>query len=130
MQKAPVYEDVVREVRDFLVARALVCEGAGIAHERIAIDPGFGFGKTRAHNLALLAALPDIVALGYPVLVGLSRKSTLGAITGRDEGERLAASVAAAVLAVERGASIVRAHDVRETVDALAVVQAVRGGAA
>jgi dihydropteroate synthase len=130
MQRAPDYGDVVAEVRDYLGGRAHACEQAGIARERIVVDPGFGFGKTRAHNLALLAALPDIVALGYPVLVGLSRKSTLGAITGRDEGERLAASVAAAVLAVERGASIVRAHDVRETADALAVVQALRDGAA
>ena len=125
MQRAPEYEDVVGEVRDFLAARARACEDTGIARERIAIDPGFGFGKTRAHNLVLLDRLGDLATLGYPVLAGLSRKSTLGAITGRDEDERLAASVAAAVIAVERGASIVRAHDVRETLDAILVAHAV-----
>jgi dihydropteroate synthase len=125
MQHAPAYADVVAEVRAFLLERAGVCEAAGIARERIAIDPGFGFGKTPAHNLALLAHVGDLASAGYPVVAGLSRKSMLGAITGRDEGERLAASVAAALAAVERGASIVRVHDVRETVDALAVRQAV-----
>ena len=125
MQQAPVYGDVVAEVRDFLAARAQACEDAGIARERIVVDPGFGFGKTRAHNLELLDRLGELATLGYPVLAGWSRKSTLGAITGRGEEERLAASVAAAVLAVERGASIVRVHDVRETVDAVAVAQAV-----
>jgi len=126
MQTAPDYRDVVAEVRDFLAARARECEAAGIARDRIVVDPGFGFGKTRAHNLDLLAGLPAIAAVGYPVLAGLSRKSMLGAITGRPEGERASASVAAAVLAVERGAAIVRVHDVRETVDALAVWQAMR----
>lgn len=121
MQKAPAYEDVVREVRDFLVARALVCEGAGIAHARIAIDPGFGFGKTRAHNLSLVRALPVFAATGYPVLVGLSRKGTLGEITGRSVAERVAGSVAAALAAAARGALLLRVHDVRETVDALEV---------
>jgi len=125
MQQAPEYVDVVADVRAFLMARAGVCEAAGIARDRIALDPGFGFGKTQAHNLALLARLDEIVALGYPLLAGLSRKSTLGAITGRPEGERVAASVAAALLAVERGASIVRVHDVRETVDALRILGAV-----
>lgn len=125
MQQAPEYDDVVAEVRDFLAARAQACEDAGIARERIVVDPGFGFGKTRAHNLELLDRLGELATLGYPVLAGWSRKSTLGAITGRGEEERLAASVAAAVLAVERGASIVRVHDVRETVDAVAVAQAV-----
>ena len=125
MQQAPEYGDVVAEVRDFLAARAQACEDAGIARERIVVDPGFGFGKTRAHNLELLDRLGELATLGYPVLAGWSRKSTLGAITGRGEEERLAASVAAAVLAVERGASIVRVHDVRETVDAVAVAQAV-----
>jgi dihydropteroate synthase len=125
MQQAPEYADVVADVRAFLVARAGACEAAGIARDRIAVDPGFGFGKTRAHNLALLDALGAVASAGYPVMAGLSRKSTLGAITGRGEGERLAASVAAALIAVERGAAIVRVHDVRETVDALAVRQAV-----
>ena len=125
MQQAPEYGDVVAEVRDFLAARAQACEDAGIARERIVVDPGFGFGKTRAHNLELLDRLGELATLGYPVLAGWSRKSTLGGITGRGEEERLAASVAAAVLAVERGASIVRVHDVRETVDAVAVAHAV-----
>ena len=125
MQQAPENGDVVAEVRDFLAARAQACEDAGIARERIVVDPGFGFGKTRAHNLELLDRLGELATLGYPVLAGWSRKSTLGGITGRGEEERLAASVAAAVLAVERGASIVRVHDVRETVDAVAVAQAV-----
>ena len=124
MQSAPEYADVVAEVRGFLAARARACEAAGIARDRIVVDPGFGFGKTLAHNLDLLARLDEIAASGYPVLAGLSRKSMLGAITGRPEGERLAASVAAALSAVRRGAAIVRVHDVRETVDALAVWRA------
>ena len=126
MQEAPRYDDVAAEVRDFLVERAQSCEALGIARERIVLDPGFGFGKTLAHNLALLRSLPGLVATGYPVLAGLSRKSSLGAITGRPPGERLAASLAAALAAVARGASIVRVHDVRETVDALKVWTAVQ----
>jgi dihydropteroate synthase len=126
MQDAPVYGDVATEVRDFLVERAQACEALGIARGRIVLDPGFGFGKTLAHNLALMRALPDLVAAGYPVLAGLSRKSSLGAITGRPPGERLAGSLAAALAAVARGASIVRVHDVRETVDALKVWAAVQ----
>jgi dihydropteroate synthase len=125
MQKAPVYDDVVREVGDFLLARAEVCEDAGVARERIVIDPGFGFGKTIEHNLELLRNLREIVALGYPVLAGLSRKSTIGRLTGRDVGDRVAGSIAAALAAVQRGASIVRVHDVRETVDALRVWRAI-----
>jgi dihydropteroate synthase len=121
MQDAPQYVDVAAEVRDFLVERAQSCEALGIARDRIVLDPGFGFGKTLAHNLALVRALPLLVATGYPVLAGLSRKSSLGTITGRPGGERLAASLAAALAAVERGAAIVRVHDVRETVDALKV---------
>jgi dihydropteroate synthase len=129
MQQAPQYDDVVREVREFLVARALACEAAGIARERIVVDPGFGFGKTLAHNLTLLRALPQIAAAGYPVVAGLSRKSSLGAITGRPVEERMPASLAAALMAILRGASIVRVHDVRETVDALKVWLAIeRGG--
>ncbi|NDP42344.1 MAG: dihydropteroate synthase [Aromatoleum sp.] len=127
MQQTPVYDDVVGEVRAFLVDRARACEAAGIERNRLAIDPGFGFGKTPAHNLSLLRKLETLVATGYPVLVGLSRKSTLGLITGRPVGERLAASVAAALVAVAGGAAIVRVHDVRETVDALKVWQAVKG---
>jgi len=121
MQAAPHYDDVVAEVRAFLVARAQACAEAGIARERIVLDPGFGFGKTRAHNLALLRALPDLAREGYPVLAGLSRKSSLGAITGRPVDERMPASIAAALAAVARGAAIVRVHDVREPVDALNV---------
>jgi len=125
MQAAPVYADVVHEVRDFLIDRALVCEGAGVARARIVLDPGFGFGKTLAHNLALLKHLDVLVHSGYPVMAGLSRKASIGAITGRDPADRLAGSVAAALAAVARGAHIVRVHDVRATVDALKVWQAV-----
>jgi dihydropteroate synthase len=125
MQRAPVYADVVAEVRDFLAARAQACLAAGIARERIVLDPGFGFGKTVDHNLALLARLGDIAALGFPVLAGWSRKSSLGRVTGRPAEDRLAASLAAALLAVERGARIVRVHDVAATRDALAVLAAV-----
>jgi dihydropteroate synthase len=127
MQVAPRYDDVVAVVRDFLVERAQSCEAVGIARDRIVLDPGFGFGKTLAHNLALLRALGELVATGYPVLAGLSRKSSLGAITGRPGGERLAASLAAALAAVARGAAIVRVHEVRETVDALKVWSAIEG---
>jgi dihydropteroate synthase len=125
MQADPRYDDVVAEVGAFLRVRAAACEAAGIARERIAVDPGFGFGKTVAHNLQLLRELRAITALGYPVVAGLSRKSTLGALTGRAPGERLAASVAAALAAVAHGAAIVRAHDVRATVDALKVWSAI-----
>ncbi len=126
MQTIPVYHDVVSEVRDFLRQRIQVCVGAGMAPERVLVDPGFGFGKTLAHNLALLAGLAELCSLGPPVLVGLSRKSMIGTLTGRPVAERLAGSLAAAVLAVERGARLVRVHDVATTVDALRVVRAVR----
>ena len=125
MQAEPRYADVVTEVRDFLVGRAQACEAAGIARARIVIDPGFGFGKTVAHNLALLRGLRVLVETGYPVLAGLSRKSMLGGLAGRDVNDRAAASVAAALAAVARGAGIVRVHDVRETVDALKVWHAI-----
>lgn len=127
MQQRPAYQNVVDEVRAFLRERVAAVEAAGIARERIVIDPGFGFGKTLAHNLDLLRELQTFCAAGVPVLAGLSRKSMLGAITGRDVDERLAASVAAALLAVQRGAAIVRVHDVRETVDVLKIWSAVRG---
>ncbi|MEW5709043.1 MAG: dihydropteroate synthase [Pseudomonadota bacterium] len=129
MQVNPTYGDVVREVRDFLAERVAAAEAAGIERSRIVVDPGFGFGKDRSHNLALFRNLPVFAALGVPVLVGLSRKSVLGRLTGRDVNERLAASLAAAVLAVERGAHIVRVHDVAATRDALAVLAAVTGAA-
>jgi dihydropteroate synthase len=127
MQRTTGYADVVSEVRAFLETRIRACEAAGIARERLVVDPGFGFGKGAAQNLEMLARLGDFASLGVPVLAGLSRKSTLGAVTGRGEDDRLAASVAAAVIAVERGAAIVRVHDVRETVDALRVWSAVVG---
>ena len=130
MQENPVYGDVVAEVRDFLAARAAACVAAGIARERIVVDPGFSFGKKTAHNLRLLAHLDAIVALGSPVLVSLSRKSSLGRITGETPDDRLPASVTGALLAVQRGAAIVRAHDVAATRDALAVLAAWNGNAA
>jgi dihydropteroate synthase len=128
MQTEPHYADVVKEVREFLVERALACEASGITRDRIVIDPGLGFGKTVAHNLELLRSLGEFKASGYPVMVGISRKSTLGRIADRDVNELVAASVAAALAAVARGASIVRVHDVRETVDALKVWQAIETG--
>ena len=127
MQQDPQYGDVVDEVKEFLSDRISRAEKAGIARERIVVDPGFGFGKALAHNLQLLARLGELAALGVPVLAGLSREAMLGAITGRAAGDRLAASVAAALLAAERGATILRVHDVNETKDALAVWQALRG---
>ncbi len=127
MQQRPAYQNVLDEVTAFLRERIAAAEAAGIARERIMIDPGFGFGKTVEHNLDLLCGLQTFRALGLPVLVGLSRKSMLGAITGREVDERMAASVAAALLAVQRGAAIVRVHDVRETVDALKIWNAING---
>jgi dihydropteroate synthase len=126
MQAAPHYEDPVAEVLAFLAARRDAALAAGIAAARIVLDPGIGFGKATGHNLALLARQRELLALGAPLLVGWSRKSTLGTVTGRAVGERLAASLAAAVLAVERGARIVRVHDVAATVDALKLWQAAR----
>lgn len=126
MQQAPAYGDVVVEVRDFLACRVAVLEAAGIARERIVLDPGFGFGKTLEHNLALLRYLPETTVGGLPILAGLSRKSMLGGVTGRSVDERLPASLAAAVMALEGGARILRVHDVAATRDALAVWSAVR----
>jgi dihydropteroate synthase len=126
MQLAPHYEDVVGEVKAFLAARIAAAEAAGIARSRIVADPGFGFGKTATHNMVLLRELRQFATLGVPLLVGLSRKSTIGRITGHAVESRVYGSVAAAVLAVERGAAIVRVHDVAATRDALAVYVAVR----
>lgn len=126
MQANPHYEDVVSEVSDYLVARVAACTAAGIAPQRLLLDPGFGFGKTVAHNLVLLRELPRLGALGFPLLVGLSRKSMIGKLLGREVGQRLPASLALALLAVERGAGVVRTHDVAATVDALAMVTALR----
>ena len=128
MQHSATYVDVVADVAAFLAERAAACVAAGIGRDRIVLDPGFGFGKTVEHNLALLRRLAEIAALGYPLLAGLSRKSTIGVLTGRDVDDRMAGSVAAALAAVARGAAIVRVHDVRETVDALKVWHAVQVG--
>jgi dihydropteroate synthase len=124
MQQDPRYEDVVVEVNEFLRQRVHACQAAGIASERLVIDPGFGFGKTPEHNLALLRHLDVLAANGVPVLVGLSRKSLLGRITGRKIEDRMVASVATAMLAVQKGAGIVRVHDVAATRDALLVLRA------
>jgi dihydropteroate synthase len=124
MQSDPSYENVVSEVAAILAERVMACRNAGIDAARICIDPGFGFGKTMAHNLELLRNLESVRTAQLPLVVGLSRKSMLGAITGRETHERTAASVAAALLAVQNGANIVRAHDVAPTVDALKVLQA------
>lgn len=126
MQQDPRYDDVVCEVRDFLAARVAAATRAGIARERLVVDPGFGFGKTLEHNLTLLRHLDAIAALGVPVLAGLSRKSTLGRLTGRPIEERVYAGVAAALIAVDKGAALVRVHDVAATRDALAIWNAVR----
>jgi dihydropteroate synthase len=126
MQAAPEYRDVTQEVTDFLAQRIGALGGLGIDVRRIVVDPGFGFGKTAAHNFTLLRELARLAGLGRPVLVGLSRKSMLGAASGRSVDERGFASVAAALLAVERGARIVRVHDVAATRDALAVWQAMQ----
>lgn len=128
MQAAPTYQDVLGEVRDFLAQRATLLRERGVAAERITLDPGIGFGKQVDDNFALLPGQQALRELGYPVLAGWSRKSSLGAVTGRPTGERLAASLAAALAAVQWGASIVRVHDVAETVDALKVWQHARLG--
>lgn len=124
MQSEPVYEDVVAEVLDFLVERAGACEAAGVPSGQVVIDPGFGFGKNLDHNRALFRALPRLAGCGYPLLVGVSRKSMFGKITGRPVDQRISASVTAAVLAARAGAALLRVHDVAETVDALAVFHA------
>jgi dihydropteroate synthase len=126
MQRAPHYDDVVAEITDFLAARVDAVCAAGIARERIVIDPGFGFGKTLAHNLQLLRRLRCVAPVGVALLAGISRKSMLGQITGREPGARVYASVAAALIAVQNGANIVRVHDVAATRDALAVWRAVQ----
>jgi dihydropteroate synthase len=130
MQAQPQYLDVVAEVSEFLRRRIAAAAKAGIEPKRIVIDPGFGFGKTMEHNLVILRELNKLVEMGMPVLAGLSRKSMLGTLTGQDVGDRLSASIAAALIAVQRGASIVRVHDVRATVDALKVWNAVKGESA
>ena len=125
MQDDPSYEHVVDEVESFLLERVGACVAGGIPREKILIDPGFGFGKRYHHNLELMRALPRLAAHGHPLLVGVSRKSMLGEITGKDVGHRAVASAAAAIIAVQSGAAIVRVHDVSETADALKVLRAV-----
>ncbi|BBE10229.1 dihydropteroate synthase [Mycoavidus cysteinexigens] len=126
MQKAPSYQDVASEVAAFLQARIVALEAAGIERTRMSVDPGFGFGKTLEHNYTLLARLAQLAPADVPLLIGVSRKSMLGAVTGRPANERAAASIAAAICAAERGARIIRVHDVALTVDALKVWHAVR----
>ena len=127
MQQAPKYQDVVQEVRDFLLEQAARCEQAGISRHRLLLDPGFGFGKTLEHNLSLLKHLPQLVVEGYPILVGMSRKSMIGAVLEVPVEERLHGSVATATLAAWMGARIVRVHDVKATVEAMKMVAAVAG---
>ena len=121
MQFDPHYKDVVSEVNGFLIERCVTLEDEGIARERLAIDPGFGFGKTVQHNMAMLAYFKTFCQHGLPVVAGISRKSSLGAVTGRDVEHRVTASVAAALMAIERGAKVVRVHDVAETMDAVKI---------
>lgn len=124
MQAAPRYSDVVAEVRDYLRQRIDACVAGGLSRERLLLDPGFGFGKTVQHNFALLAGLGELQALGLPLLVGLSRKSMIDKVLGRAVEQRLAGSLALALLAAQRGAHILRVHDVAETHDALAMLHA------
>ena len=128
MQQQPRYDDVVAEVRAFLAARLAAARAAGVAADQLLVDPGFGFGKTLAHNLTLLRHLRELAALDAPLAVGLSRKALIGTLTGRSAAERVPGSIALAVLAVAGGARLVRAHDVAATVDALKVTAAVIGG--
>ena len=126
MQREPHYDDVVREVRQFLRQRLQACQAAGIGKDRLVADPGFGFGKTAEHNLTLLAHLAELRDLDVPLLAGLSRKSTIGKVTGRPVAERLAGSLAMALLALQGGATILRVHDVKETRDVIAVWEQTR----
>ena len=123
MQNNPEYSNVIEEVSQFLIARAKVCEQAGIAKESILFDPGYGFGKTLEHNYALVKHLPDIMSLGFPVLVGVSRKSMIGNLLNRKVDERLAGSVSLATIVAQMGAQIIRVHDVKETADAVNIVK-------
>ena len=127
MQQAPRYDDIIQEVAEYLQGRADALHSAGVCRNRVCIDPGFGFGKTLAHNIILFQSLEKFMTVGYPLLIGVSRKSMLGEITGQPVGRRTTASAVAAVLAISQGASIVRVHDVAETRDALSVWQVLRG---
>jgi dihydropteroate synthase len=128
MQRDPQYSDVVSEVKSFLEARMAFAVSEGVPEQRILLDPGIGFGKTGVHNLELLRRLPELTELGRPLVIGVSRKSFLGTITGRPVNERVVATVAACVLAYERGAEVLRVHDVAPVRDGLAVAAAVRSG--
>ncbi len=130
MQQNPVYDDVFAEVQAFLLKRAKQCENTGIATDNIVLDPGFGFGKTLQHNIELFKKLPKFARGAYPLLVGVSRKAMIGQLTGKDMPDRVSGSIAAAVLAAQMGASIVRVHDVAQTSDALKVATALSGGKA
>lgn len=126
MQFNPEYINVIAEVKQFLKDRADLLISSGVANDRIAIDPGFGFGKSLEHNLNMLTNFAEFSSLGFPVLAGISRKSMIGKITGKDTNDRVAPSIAAAIMAADRGASIVRVHDVAETVDALKLWEAIQ----
>ena len=126
MQDNPDYQDVLTDVSQYLLQRVAACKAAGIAEHRLLLDPGFGFGKTLQHNLSMLKHLHHFVELGFPLLVGVSRKSMIGAILDKPVDQRLSGSVAAALLAVQQGAQIVRVHDVEATVDALKILAAVQ----
>ncbi|QWE07713.1 dihydropteroate synthase [Polynucleobacter sp. JS-JIR-5-A7] len=125
MQFNPEYQDVIAEVKQFLQERAELLQANGVERNRIAIDPGFGFGKSLEHNLHMLSQFQVFSTLGYPVLAGISRKSMIGKITGKDANDRVAPSIAAAITAADRGANIIRVHDVAETVDALKLWEAI-----
>jgi dihydropteroate synthase len=129
MQDDPRYDDVVAEIVEFLGERVAVATGAGVSEQRICVDPGIGFGKTVAHNLRLIRELDAFCVLGRPIVVGVSRKRFLGSLTGRDETERVAATVAANVAAFERGGRIFRVHDVAPNRDALTIAEAIEGAA-
>ena len=129
MQQAPQYQDVVAEVKQFLLERAQLCEQAGVVKQNIILDPGFGFGKSLTHNYVLLQQLQQFASSGYPLLAGMSRKSMLGQLLAIPVNERLAASVACATIAALQGARIIRVHDVKETVQAVRVVTAMQYGA-
>ncbi|MEM6604669.1 MAG: dihydropteroate synthase [Pseudomonadota bacterium] len=126
MQEMPTYSHPVKDVADFLTKRVQACVQAGLARDQIVVDPGFGFGKTLEHNLALLNGLGSLCSLGFPVLVGVSRKSMIGAITGKPTGQRLSGSLTLGLLALQNGASILRVHDVEETADMLKIFQAAK----
>jgi len=127
MQLNPGYVDIAADVKTFLLERVAACEAAGIPRSRILIDPGFGFGKTLQHNLLLFRSLPELVGLGFPVLVGVSRKSLVGAILDKPVGERMVGSIALGMLAIQRGVKVLRVHDISATADALKILQAVEG---